>query len=66
MLSTTPAARATIAATNRLSLTFSEKLMPQLSSIDLVMTGMPGMAHAAPMKMTGATTSVSKDGKTLV
>src|SRR3546814_17908475 len=30
------------------------------------MTGMPGMANHAPMKIGGATTAVGEDGKTLI
>jgi methionine-rich copper-binding protein CopC len=55
-----------VAATNRLTLTFSERLMPQLSGIDLAMTGMPGMANHAPMKIGGVQTTVGEDGKTLI
>src|SRR3546814_18835969 len=40
--------------------------MPQMSGLDLVMTGMPGMASHAPMKIAGFKTSVSQDGKSLV
>src|SRR3546814_9772748 len=40
--------------------------MPRLSGVDLAMTGMPGMANHAPMKIGGATTAVGEDGKTLI
>lgn len=66
LVSSSPAASATIAATNRLTITFSERLMPQLSGLDLAMTGMPGMANHAPMKITGVRTTVGEDGKTLI
>ncbi|PKB25358.1 hypothetical protein B0I00_0554 [Novosphingobium kunmingense] len=65
LVSSSPAASATVAATNRLTLTFSERLM-QLSGIDLAMTGMPGMANHAPMKIGGVRTTVGRDGKTLI
>ena len=66
LVSSSPAATATVAATNRLTLTFSEHLMPRLSGIDLAMTGMPGMANHAPMKIGGVKTTVGEDGKTLI
>jgi len=66
LVSSTPAASATVGATNRLTLTFSERLMPRLSGVDLAMTGMPGMANHAPMKIGGTTTAVGEDGKTLI
>ena len=40
--------------------------MAPVSGIDLAMTGMPGMANHAPMKIAGFKTSVAADGKTLV
>lgn len=66
LVNSSPAASATVAATNRLTLTFSERLMPQLSGLDLAMTGMPGMANHAPMKIGGMRTTVGEDGKTLI
>src|SRR3546814_7489158 len=46
--------------------TLFRSLMPRLSGVDLAMTGMPGMANHAPMKIGGATTAVGEDGKTLI
>lgn len=66
LVSTTPAAGATVANATRLSLTFSEPLMAPVSGMDLVMTGMPGMAKHGPMKIAGFNTAVAADGKTLV
>ena len=66
LISSTPAAQATVTNATQVSLTFSETLMAPLSGIDLAMTGMPGMANHAPMKMAGFKTSVAADGKTLV
>ncbi len=65
LLSATPAANATVAKPTKLSLTFSEKLLAPMSSVDLVMTGMPGMANHAPMPIKGFKTAVEGDGKTL-
>lgn len=66
LVSSTPAANATVSKPGRITLTFSEKLVAPMTGIDLVMTGMPGMANHPPMKMTGFKTSVSPDGKTLI
>jgi len=66
LVSSTPAPQATISNATQVSLTFSEPLVAPVSGIDLVMTGMPGMASHAPMKITGFKTSVAPDGKTLV
>lgn len=66
LLSATPAAGSTVSGPTQITLAFSETLMPQMSGLDLVMTGMPGMARHAPMKVAGFKTSVSQDGKTLV
>ena len=65
LLSSTPAANATVSKPAKLSLTFSEKLLPTLSSVDLVMTGMPGMASHAPMPIKGFKTLIEGDGRTL-
>ena len=61
-----PADGATAAKVSKVSLTFSEPLIAQMSGIDVVMTGMPGMANHAPMKMTGVRVALGPDGKTLI
>ena len=66
MVSSNPAANATVAKPTRLSLTFSEKFLAPMSGVDLVMTGMPGMADHAPMPIKGFKTSVAPDGKTMI
>ncbi|MBN8812345.1 MULTISPECIES: copper homeostasis periplasmic binding protein CopC [unclassified Sphingomonas] len=66
LVSSTPAAQSVVSNVKQITLTFSERLMPQLSGIDLSMTGMPGMANHKPMKVTGFKISVGPDGKTLV
>lgn len=66
LLAANPAAGAKASNVTQASLTFSEGLMAPLSGMDLVMTGMPGMANHDPMKVGGFKTSVSSDGKTLV
>lgn len=66
LLSSTPAANATVDRTAKIELHFSEKLVPQFSGANLTMTGMPGMASHGPMKMKGLATAVGADGKTLL
>lgn len=65
IVSSSPAANAAVAATNTISITFNEKAMAAVSGADVVMTGMPGMAKHAPMKITGLKTAWSPDGKTV-
>lgn len=63
LLSSNPAANTAVAKPTKLTLTFSETLVAPLSGIELVMTGMPGMANHAPMPIKGFATAVS--GKVL-
>jgi copper resistance protein C len=66
IVSAKPAEGATAGNVTQVSVTFSEPLMAAMSGMDLMMTGMPGMDHHQPMKMTGVKTSVAPDGVTLV
>ena len=66
VVSAKPVANAKAAKTRVVTLTFSERLTPKLSSATLVMTGMPGMANHAPMKMADVTSKVAANGKSLV
>ena len=66
LVAAVPPADATVAGASTVKLTFSERLMPALSSATLTMTGMPGMANHGPMKMTGVTSAVAADGKSIV
>lgn len=66
LVSATPAANATVARTSTVKLVFSERLMPRMSTAALTMTGMPGMAKHPDMKMTGVTSAVGPDGKSIV
>ena len=59
LVSSNPAANATVAAPRTITLTFSEKLVPAFSKFDLTMPEMGGMKM--PVK-----TAVSKDGMSLV
>jgi methionine-rich copper-binding protein CopC len=64
LLSATPAQNATVAAPARIELHFSERLIPQFSGADVMMTAHGGTAHA-PMKM-DSTAALGEDGRTLV
>jgi len=66
LLSSSPAANATVAKPTKLTLTCSEKFLAPMSGVELVMTGMPGMADHAPMPIKGFKTSVAPDGKTMI
>jgi len=63
LVSSTPAANATVAKPTKVTLTFSETFLAPLSGAELTMTGMPGMADHAPMPIKGFKTSVK--GKTM-
>lgn len=63
LLSSNPAANATVAKPTKITLTFSETFLAPMSGVDLTMTGMPGMADHPPMPIKGFKTSV--EGKTM-
>lgn len=65
LVSSQPSAGSEVSKLTRVSLIFSEKLVPQFSGFDLMMTGMPGMSNHAPMKIQGYKTEVGADGKSL-
>lgn len=65
LLSASPAADAKASNVRTLSLAFSEALIDKLSGVDIVMTGMPGMDHHSPMKVSGFQTALANGGKTL-
>lgn len=60
-----PAANATASNVKTLSLSFSDRLVEAQSGVEIVMTGMPGMANHAPMKVSGFKTALAPDGKSL-
>ena len=66
LVSSTPAANATVAKPARVTLNFSEKLLAPMSGAQLIMTGMPGMANHPPMPITGLKTSFAGGGKTMI
>lgn len=65
LLASTPAADATVSNVKTLSLSFSETLVEKLSGVEIVMTGMPGMANHAPMKVAGFKSTLGGDGKVI-
>ena len=65
LVGTFPSANKGVAPTNRVSLTFNERLLSPMSGGDVLMTGHPGVPHHPPMKVAGFKPSVLADGKTL-
>lgn len=65
LVSSSPAANATIGKTGRIVLTFNERVFAKFTGVKLAMTSMPGMANHQPMPITGFTSAMSPDGKTL-
>jgi methionine-rich copper-binding protein CopC len=65
LVSATPAANAKATNVRVLSLSFSEPLVEKLSGVEIEMTGMPGMANHAPMKISGFKVALGADGKTI-
>jgi copper resistance protein C len=66
LIASSPAPNAVVAKPKTIRLTFSEKLVPAFSGAHLIMTSMPGMKGHPPMKIAGLTSTVAKDGRTLV
>jgi methionine-rich copper-binding protein CopC len=65
LVSSSPAANATVSKPGRVVLTFNERVVARFTGVDLTMTTMPGMAAHQPMAMSGFTSAMSADGKTL-
>ena len=63
LVSSSPAANATVAKPTKLTLTFSETFLAPMSGVELTMTSMPGMADHAPMPIKGFKTAT--EGKTM-
>lgn len=64
LVGSTPAANATVSKVTSVSLRFNEKVIASTMKVELVMTGMPGMANHAPMKIP-VTPMMGKDGKSM-
>ena len=65
LVSSTPSANATVTKPGRVVLTFNERVVANFAGATLAMTSMPGMASHQPMAITGFTSAMSRDGKTL-
>jgi methionine-rich copper-binding protein CopC len=65
LVSSTPAANATVARPTKIELRFNEAVIGSTANTEVVMTGMPGMANHAPMPMTGFTSQMGKDRKSM-
>lgn len=65
LIGSTPAANSTVSKVTSVSLKFNEKVIASTVKAELVMTGMPGMANHAPMKIP-TTSMMNKDGKSMM
>lgn len=65
LLASTPSANASVVKPGKIELKFSEALIGPMTGAELMMTGMPGMASHAPMKVTGFTSAIGKDRMSL-
>ena len=65
LMSSSPAANATVAKPGKVVLNFNERVVANFTRADLVMTSMPGMAGHQLMPITGFTSAMSANGKTL-
>lgn len=65
LVSSTPAANATVTRTGQINLAFNERVRPANTRIQLAMTTMPGMAMDAPMAMP-VSLMMGKDGKSVM
>ena len=65
LVASTPAANATVSRPTKIDLRFNEAVIGSTVSVQLAMTGMPGMADHAPMPIKGFTSQLGKDRKSL-
>jgi copper resistance protein C len=67
LVSSTPAANATVQAANArsINLVFNERVIASTLKVDLVMTGMPGMQDHPPMKV-AFSLMMGRDGKSVM
>jgi methionine-rich copper-binding protein CopC len=67
LVSASPAAASVASDVRTVTLTFNEAFMPQLSGLEIVMTGMPGMeGHHPAMKIAGVKVTSGPDRKSLI
>lgn len=64
LTASTPAANSNVSRATSVTLRFNEKVIAATMKTNLVMTGMPGMANHAPMKVPH-TSAMGKDGKSM-
>ena len=62
LIGSTPAANSTVSKVTSVDLKFNERVIASTLKTELVMTGMPGMANHAPMKVPYSS-MMGKDGK---
>lgn len=65
LVASTPAANTVVKGPTTITLKFSEKLMPTVSGVEIIMTSMPGMPNQ-PMPITGFRTAIDPEGTTLI
>lgn len=65
LVSSSPAANATVAAPAKIELHFNEAVIGATARAEIAMTGMPGMANHAPMAISGFTAQMGKDRKSM-
>lgn len=65
LVTSKPAANATVAKTGQIDLVFNEKIRPASTRIQLVMTSMPGMASHTAMPIP-VSVMMGKDGKSVM
>ena len=62
LVGSTPAANSTVSKVTSINLQFNEKIVASTLKTEFVMTGMPGMANHAPMKVPFSS-MIGKEGK---
>lgn len=65
LVTTSPRANTSVPAVDRVSLTFSERLLGPMSGGDILKIGPSGVARVQPKKVAGFKPSVGPDGRTL-
>ncbi len=66
LVSSTPAAGATVVGSTAIRLAFSEKLVGPMTGADVFMTGMPNVGQHKPVKMNGFVATFGRDGKSIL
>ena len=66
LVSSTPAAGATVTGSTAIRLAFSEKLIGPMTGADVVMTGMSNAGHHQPVKINGYVATLGRDSKSIL